>query len=282
MISVSRVYLPHDHQPRSLACAAAAGSPAHVPSTVGDHEGMSKPSSSSIQFCTSGEPATRSHSLSAHRYNKSNSLASGILSWAGQSAALNTTLKAKSMNTTAQTTKKNKQEQRTLSRQRRRTRDRRRRARRISRCDGRRHTRGHTIRYQAERRNAIRARRDGHHRRRNRHRRARRRPRPRPHRPGRRLRRTSGRGGGSGGGVGGDGSGGSGRRGGWGCGRRGRRWWWSTVGDTSRWCTCGGGSGGGRCLPFDREMVMATLLLFGFSSDAASVEQRRCRQEKSG
>lgn len=48
VISVSRVVLLHVHQPRTLASPAAAGSPAHDPSAVGDHEGISKPLSSCI------------------------------------------------------------------------------------------------------------------------------------------------------------------------------------------------------------------------------------------
>ena len=48
VISVSRVVQPHVHQPRALASDAAAGSPAHVPSAVGVHEGISKPLSSCI------------------------------------------------------------------------------------------------------------------------------------------------------------------------------------------------------------------------------------------
>lgn len=65
MISVSRVALPHVHQPRALASAAALGSPAHVPLAVGDHEGILNPLSSCIHCCTSGE-ATRHTILSAH------------------------------------------------------------------------------------------------------------------------------------------------------------------------------------------------------------------------
>jgi hypothetical protein len=48
VISVSRVVLLHVHQPRALASPAAAGSPTHDPSAVGDHEGISKPLSSCI------------------------------------------------------------------------------------------------------------------------------------------------------------------------------------------------------------------------------------------
>jgi hypothetical protein len=74
VISMPQVVQPHVHQPCSLASAAAAGSPAHVPSVVGIHEGMSKPLSSCIHVWTLSEVVL------------------GTLSCAGQSALLNTNL----------------------------------------------------------------------------------------------------------------------------------------------------------------------------------------------
>ena len=111
-ISVSRVVRPHDHQPRSLASAAAAGSPRHVPSAVGDQVGMSNPLSSCIHCCTSSVAANKGHSLRSPRPSrakpsqKKHSLASGILSCVGQSATFNTT-KIQSVNRTAKHERQN-------------------------------------------------------------------------------------------------------------------------------------------------------------------------------
>ena len=96
VISVLRVKPPQVHQPRVLDSAAADGSPAHVPSAVGDQSGILKPKSSFIHSCTSGESVSGvslppQRGVVGKRERADGLLVSGTLSCTGQFAGLNTT-----------------------------------------------------------------------------------------------------------------------------------------------------------------------------------------------